>query len=245
MTSRPAALAARAARAFRSPLRGPWFTSVLAVVLLVGVPVLILTGFVSCSAYAPWLDGQGRPAGTGVLGRLAVELPTRPVWLYRLSQGLHVGLGLVLVPVVLAKLWSVLPRLLAWPPVRSVAQALERLTLLLLVGGILFEIVTGVLNAQLFYPWPFDFYTAHYYGAWVLTGAFVGHVLLKLPAMRPRAAQPLAAPGAADPAGRDAAGDPAARGGPRARAASTRRRRRSRAAGRWPPSAGRGCSSGR
>ncbi len=76
------------------------------------------------------------------------QWPTRPSWLFALTQGLHVGLGLVLVPVVLAKLWSVVPRLFAWPPARSLAQLLERLSLLLLVGGILFELATGVLNIQ-------------------------------------------------------------------------------------------------
>ena len=44
-----------------------------------------------------------------------------------------------------------------------VAHALERVTLLLLVGGILFEIVTGVLNIQYDYVFGFSFYTAHYY----------------------------------------------------------------------------------
>ncbi len=99
----------------------------------------------------------------------AFTWPTRPSWLYRLTQGLHVGLGLVLIPVVLAKLWSVIPRLFVWPPARSIAQVLERLSLLMLVGGLLFEIVTGVLNIQYDYIFGFSFYTAHYLGAWVFT----------------------------------------------------------------------------
>ena len=73
---------------------------------------------------------------------------------------------------VLAKLWSVIPRLFAWPPARSVAQVLERVSLLMLVGGILFEIVTGVLNIQYDYIFGFSFYTAHYFGAWVFIAAF-------------------------------------------------------------------------
>ena len=60
---------------------------------------------------------------------------------------------------------------------------LERVSLLLLVGGILFEIVTGLLNIQYDYVFGFDFYTAHYFGAWVFIGAFVAHVALKLPHM--------------------------------------------------------------
>jgi hypothetical protein len=54
----------------------------------------------------------------------------------------------MLVPVVLAKLWSVMPKLFTWPPIKSVLHSLERLTLFLLVGGVLFEIVTGLLNVQ-------------------------------------------------------------------------------------------------
>jgi DMSO/TMAO reductase YedYZ molybdopterin-dependent catalytic subunit len=99
------------------------------------------------------------------------------------DAGLHVGLGLVIIPVVLAKLWSVIPRLFAWPPAPSLAQLLERVTLLMLVGGILFEIVTGILNIQYDYVFGFDFYTAHYFGAWVFIAGFVCHLCLKLPTM--------------------------------------------------------------
>jgi DMSO/TMAO reductase YedYZ molybdopterin-dependent catalytic subunit len=165
---------------FRSPLRGPWLTSVFAVVLLVGLPIVIVTGLLDYVAYGP---GQGLPGDVGLLRIPAFDWPTRPSWLFQLTQGLHVGLGLVLVPVVLAKLWSVIPRLFALPPVRSVAHALERGTVLLLVGGILFEIVTGLLNIQYDYVFGFSFYTGHYYGAWVFLAAFVAHVVLKLPRM--------------------------------------------------------------
>ena len=41
-----------------------------------------------------------------------------------------------------------LPKLFEWPPLRNPAHALERLSLLLLVGGALFEFVTGILNIQ-------------------------------------------------------------------------------------------------
>lgn len=166
---------------FRSPLRGPWLTSVFAVVLLAGLPIVIVTGLLDRVAYGP---GQGLPVDVGLLALPPFDWPTHPAWLFRLTQGVHVGLGLVLVPVVLAKLWSVFPRLFTLPPVRSPAHALERGTLLLLVGGILFEIVTGLLNIQYDYVFGFGFYTAHYYGAWVFLAAFVAHVLLKLPAMR-------------------------------------------------------------
>ncbi len=164
---------------WRSPIRGPWLTSVLGAVLLASMPIVIVTGLLSYVAYGE----QARPTDVGWLRLPMFDWPTDPSWLYRLTQGLHVGLGLVLVPVVLAKLWSVVPRLFAWPPARSAAQALERLTLLMLVGGLLFEIVTGVLNIQYNYVFGFSFYTAHYYGAWVFIVGFVSHISLKVPVM--------------------------------------------------------------
>jgi DMSO/TMAO reductase YedYZ molybdopterin-dependent catalytic subunit len=167
---------------FRSPLRGPWLTSVFGAVLLAALPVVIITGLVSYMAYGPQF-GQAIPGDVGILHLPFFDWPAAPSWLYRLTQGLHVGLGMILVPVVLAKLWSVVPKLFEWPPVRSPAQALERLTVLLLVGGILFEIVTGLLNIQYDYVFGFSFYAAHYVGAWVFIGAFVAHVVLKLPHM--------------------------------------------------------------
>jgi DMSO/TMAO reductase YedYZ molybdopterin-dependent catalytic subunit len=166
------------ARLWRSPLRGPWLTSVFGSVLLVTLPIVILTGLLSYLAYGPQF-GQAIPADVGWLKLPAFDWPTDPSWLYRLTQGLHVGLGLVLIPVVLAKLWSVIPRLFVFPPVRSIAQLLERVSLLMLVGGILFEIVTGVLNIQYDYIFGFSFYTAHYFGAWVFIAGFVMHVAIK------------------------------------------------------------------
>lgn len=171
------------ARAWRSPIRGPWLTSVLGVVLLVGVPLMFVTGLLSYTAYNPGLHGNDMTPAKGWLGFYLFHWPTRPVWLYRLTQGLHVSLGLVLVPVLLAKLWSVIPKLFDWPPVRTAAQALERLSLLLLVGGAVFEFATGILNIQLFYAFHFSFYTAHFYGAWVFIGAFAVHTALKIPTM--------------------------------------------------------------
>lgn len=171
-------------RLWRSPLRGPWLTSVFAVVLLWTLPVVILTGLLSYLAYQPQFPGNAFPPVVHGLRLPYFSWPTNPPWLYRLNQGVHVGLGLVLVPIVLAKLWSVIPKLFAWPPARSVAQLLERASLALLVGSILFELATGVLNIQYDYVFRFDFYTAHYYGAWVFIGSFALHVGLKYPAMR-------------------------------------------------------------
>ncbi|GAA3112644.1 molybdopterin-dependent oxidoreductase [Streptomyces echinatus] len=168
---------------WRSPLRGTGFTSVLGLVLLVGITVLFVTGLVSYAAYNPDLSPvNDQTPDKGILGFYLFAWPTDPHWLYRFTQGLHVTLGITLIPILLAKLWSVVPRLFALPPARSLAHALERLSLLLLVGGGLFEFTTGVLNVQLAYVFPGSFYPLHFYGAWVFFAAFVAHAVLKVPA---------------------------------------------------------------
>jgi len=169
---------------WRSPIRGPWLTSVFGVLLLASIPVLFATGLLSYAAYNPDLSRvNDETPGKGLLGFYLFSWPTHPVWLYRLNQGVHVTLGLVLVPILLFKLWSVLPKLFEWPPLRSPAHALERLSLFLLVGGAVFEFATGILNIQTWYKFPGSFYPLHFYGAWVFMAGFVVHVALKLPAM--------------------------------------------------------------
>ncbi|GAA2496395.1 molybdopterin-dependent oxidoreductase [Streptomyces longisporus] len=164
-------------------MRGPWFTSVLGIVLLGGITVLFVTGLLSYAAYNPDLSPvNDQTPDKGILGFYLFSWPTDPHWLYRLTQGVHVTLGITLIPVLLAKLWSVVPKLFTLPPARSLAHALERISLLLLVGGGLFEFVTGVLNVQLDYVFPGSFYPLHFYGAWVFFAAFVAHAVLKTPA---------------------------------------------------------------
>jgi DMSO/TMAO reductase YedYZ molybdopterin-dependent catalytic subunit len=169
---------------WRSPIRGPWLTSVLGAMLLMGIPVLFLTGLLSFLAYNPWLPGNGGREGSHLLTFIPFHWPTHPSWGYRVSQGVHVTLGVTLVPVLLAKLWSVIPKLFEWPPLRSPAHALERVSLFLLVGGAVFTFVTGLLNIQYWYRFPGSFYRLHYYGAWVFTAGFVSHVAIKFPTMR-------------------------------------------------------------
>ncbi|MDQ3899672.1 MAG: hypothetical protein M3319_04220, partial [Actinomycetota bacterium] len=166
---------------WRSPLRGPWFTAVLSVALLPGIMLMFLTGLASYAAYNPNLAPvNDTTPGKGLLGSWLPTWPAGPSWLYWVNQGVHVTLGLVLIPIVLAKLWSVLPKLFDWPPARSLTQLLDRASLWLLVGGAVFELVTGVMNIQYYYAWPFVFYQAHYYGAWVFMAAFVVHVAFRL-----------------------------------------------------------------
>lgn len=100
----------------------------------------------------------------------------RPAGLYRVNQGLHVLSGVVAVPLLLAKLWVVFPRLFQWPPVKNVAQVLERLSLLPLIGGALFQLISGIANISQWYFFPFFFTTTHFAMAWVVIGALIVHI---------------------------------------------------------------------
>jgi DMSO/TMAO reductase YedYZ molybdopterin-dependent catalytic subunit len=169
---------------WRSPLRGPWLTSFLGTLLLPAVVVIALTGFISHWAYHPELAGNAT-------ANPAFDIPTFfqftaswPSWGYAVTQGTHVTLGLVTVPLLLAKLWSVMPKLFARSVRRNLAGALERLSLLLLVGSVLVEFATGILNVENSQIWGFAFYPIHYYGAWVFGIALVLHTLVKLPTVR-------------------------------------------------------------
>ncbi|GAA4919405.1 molybdopterin-dependent oxidoreductase [Streptomyces coeruleoprunus] len=115
---------------------------------------------------------------------LAPLLPSRPVWGYRVTQGLHVASGTAAVPLLFAKLWTVYPRLFVRPVVRSVPHALERLSIGVLVAASVFQLFTGLLNTVQWYPWPFSFVPVHYAVAWLVTGALVLHVAVKWPDIR-------------------------------------------------------------
>jgi DMSO/TMAO reductase YedYZ molybdopterin-dependent catalytic subunit len=106
----------------------------------------------------------------------------------------HVATGLALVPIVLAKLWVVGSKLLEWPPFRSVPHAVERIMLVPLVGGVIFEIVTGVANLSRWYPWPFTFRSGHYAVAWITVGALLVHLVAKWAVVRRSLTSDSAAP---------------------------------------------------
>ena len=158
------------AQAVRRALRAPERTPRTAVVLgrIVGI------GFVVCFATGLYSHLQQNPIAW-------LPLPTRPVELYAWSQGLHVAVGTALLPLVLAKLWVVYPRLFVWPPVRRPLDVLERGSIALLVSTALLQLVMGVLNTFQWYPWPFSFPKTHWALAWVLLGAITIHLGVKLP----------------------------------------------------------------
>jgi DMSO/TMAO reductase YedYZ molybdopterin-dependent catalytic subunit len=142
------------------------------------ITVIALTGFIDHWAWYPDIQGNG------TFGPSLFHFPASwPSWSYAVTQGTHVTLGLMVLPLVLAKLWSVMPRLFQRPVVRNVAGALERISLLALVASVLVEFATGVLLAE-DYPSNFNFDVIHYYGAWVFGTMFVLHTCVKLPAVR-------------------------------------------------------------
>lgn len=155
----------RLASSFRSPLHDERTAAVLGLALGVAFTVCFLTGVVSHLLQQPggWF-----------------AWPTRPVWLYQVTQGVHVATGLASVPLLLAKLWTVYPHFWTFPPARDIGHALERVSLVPLVGGSLFMLVTGVQNIARWYVWPFNFTAAHYAVAWITMGGLAVHIGVKL-----------------------------------------------------------------
>lgn len=161
---------------------------------------------------------------TGLLSHAAQEpggwWPTRPVWGYRFTQGLHVVAGTAAVPLLLVKLWTVFPRLFARPPLGRLKplllHAFERASIGVLVATAVFQLATGLANAAQWYPWSFSFRATHYAVAWVAVGALLVHVAVKLPVIRQTLEEPLDGgeldrPGTVRPAPADVAG-PSRRG---------------------------------
>src|SRR5262249_40611262 len=79
-------------------------------------------------------------------------------------------------PVLIAKLWLVWPRFVAWPPVKGLSHLVERIGLFPLVAGGIYMAFSGVANIAQWYPWRFSFTATHFWMAWVLMGALLAHV---------------------------------------------------------------------
>jgi len=105
---------------FRAPAHHERVTSKIGLALAVTFTTCFVTGLISHLIQHPpgWFSW-----------------PSRPVGLYRVTQGLHVISGVASIPLLLAKLWSVYPKLFGRPLVRSLPHALERLSILVLSGA--------------------------------------------------------------------------------------------------------------
>ena len=157
---------ARVQRALGSPLRTTRMTVVVGRLLGAAFAICFVTGLYShlLQDPLPWLP-----------------LPVAATHLYGWTQGTHVVVGSALIPLLLAKLWVVFPKLFAWPAVRSLPHLLERASLAALVATALMEPITGILNVLQWYPWDFSFRRTHYALAWDLIGAMTVHIAVHLP----------------------------------------------------------------
>ncbi len=159
---------------FTSRLRSPAVAARVGLWLGIAFGLCFVTGLISHYAQLP-----SHP----------VPFPTSPSWGYRLTQGLHVTSGIAAIPLLLVKLWSVLPKLFEGLPLRDpralLLTSLERASIAVLVASAIFQLATGVANAAQWYPWTsFSFRTTHYAIAWVAIGALVVHIAVKLPIIR-------------------------------------------------------------
>lgn len=164
---------------FPSTLRSSRVTSRVGVWLGICFAVAFLTGNFSHWAQSPdpWL-----------------AFPTRPVWGYRVSQGLHVIAGTAAIPLMLVKLWGVFHKFFARPERgwKAILVHLgERLSIAVLVASGLFMLATGLCNAAQWYPWEFSFRSSHYAVAWVAVGALVVHIALKAGLIKQAYAEPV------------------------------------------------------
>lgn len=165
---------------FRSRLRSPAVTARIGLWLGICFGIAFLTGLYSHFSQNPpgWLT-----------------LPTRPVSLYRVTQGLHVISGSVAVPLLLVKLWSVYPKLFERFDLTHarhlMLQLLERLSITLLVTAAIFQLASGLANSTQWYPWSFSFRSTHYAVAWIAIGSLVLHIAVKLPLIREALSAPV------------------------------------------------------
>ena len=151
---------------FTSTLRSTAVTSRIGLVLGIAIAILFVTGLLSHYQYEPWRW---------------LPVPAKPVWGYRLTQGIHIATGTATIPLLLFKLWSVYPNQFRFPPVRSIRHAIERATGAILVSTALVQVTTGFLNVLNWYPFAWFFPPVHRFLGYVLVGSVLLHIGVKLP----------------------------------------------------------------
>jgi len=168
---------------FSSPLRDERLTARIGTWLGVAFGLCFLTGLLSHWYYL--YDAPFFP-------------PVRPVWGYRITQGVHILSGTAAIPLLLVKLWSVYPKLFGEVPFGRLrlllANLTEKASIAVLVAASIFQLTTGLANAAQWYPWSFSFRPTHYAVAWIAIGALVVHIAVKLPIIRGAYAAPLPEP---------------------------------------------------
>jgi hypothetical protein len=151
---------------FTSTLRSTAVTARIGRILGIAIGVLFLTGLLSHYQYEPWSW---------------LPEPAKPVWGYRLTQGIHVAVGTATIPLLLVKLWSIYPNLFRFPPIKTIKHGIERASVALLVSSALVQVTTGLLNVFNWYPFPWYFTNVHRFLGYVVVGSVLLHVGIKLP----------------------------------------------------------------
>jgi hypothetical protein len=153
--------------ALASPSRNPRAAVVLGRLLGIAFLVCFATGLYSHAIQEPL-------PGTVFL--------TRPIWLYQVSQGIHITAGIACFPLLFAKLYTIFPELFQSPPVRSLPHFLERASIAVFVASSLVQITIGLLNTYQWYAlFPFSFRDTHYALSFVIVGSLAIHIAIKLP----------------------------------------------------------------
>ena len=158
---------------FSSWLRSPAVSARVGVWLGICFGVAFLTGVIShyAQAHTWWVD-----------------FPTRPVWGYRVTQGLHVGQRHSRDPVAAGQAVVRLPQALRSHSVDGdescSCMGSSDWSIGVLVAAAIFQLATGLLNTAQWYPWAFSFRASHYAVAWVAIGALVVHIAVKLPVIQ-------------------------------------------------------------
>ncbi|WP_207841938.1 molybdopterin-dependent oxidoreductase [Williamsia soli] len=147
-------------------LRSPRLVARVGMLLGICIAVCFLTGMLS-----HWIQ---HPPGW-------FYWPSRPVWLYQTTQGLHVITGVVAIPLLLVKLQLVYPKLFVKPVIGTPARAVERASIAVLVSSTIFQLLTGLLNTAQWYPWTFFFTTTHYAMSFLVVASILVHIAVKLP----------------------------------------------------------------
>jgi hypothetical protein len=156
-------------RTLVAPSRNPRMATVLGRLLGAAFVICFITGLYSHFLQQPlaWM-----------------RFPTHPATLYQVTQGVHITAGIACFPLIFAKLYAVFPQLFQTPPIRGFLHFLERASITLFVSSALIELVIGLLDTYVWYPFPFYFKQVHFALSFIVIGSLAVHIAAKLPIIR-------------------------------------------------------------
>jgi DMSO/TMAO reductase YedYZ molybdopterin-dependent catalytic subunit len=153
-------------RALQSPSRNPRMAVVIGRLLGSAFVICFVTGLYSHFIQDP-IPGMW--------------FPTSPIFLYQVTQGVHITAGILCFPLIFAKLYAVYPNLFQTPPISGWRSLLERASITLFVASSLVEITSGLLNTYQWYQlFAFPFRQTHFTLAFIVIGSLAIHIGSKL-----------------------------------------------------------------